>query len=64
MLIVEPTFPLVAPFAGNSLNAGELVVPFEPPKTDFDEPSTEATIEMTPPPPPPPGPSFSLFVIN
>jgi len=61
---IEPTLPLVAPLAKNSVIAVELVLPFAPPRMVLTEASVIALTEITPPPPPPPGPSDSPLVIN
>ena len=42
MVEILPVLPLVAPFAINSVNELELVVPFAPPLTVFVEASVEA----------------------
>ena len=63
-LAIVPELPLVAPLAGNSVTAVDVVIPFRPPITVLEDASVVALIVTTPPPPPPPGPSLSLLVIN
>ena len=62
--VIEPVFPLVAPFAGNSTMAVVVLVPFTPPLAVLVEASVVAFTDITPPPPPPPQPSASVVVIS